>query len=260
MIPINLILSGGGARGIAHLGVIKALLESSFCIHAISGVSSGAIAGAFIASGKSPEETLEIANEHAIFNIKRPPFRLGLFRKLNMLKVLEKFFPSNSFDELNIPLHVSATNINTGVSEFFSSGELIMPLIASSALPVLFSPVKLNDNQYLDGGLLNNLPVEPFLEENIVRIGVHVNPVGCKNNLLSSFRIIERSIELSVYKNISHRKKLCELFIEPPELRCFTTFDFSKSKELFKTGYEFASAAIKKFLESRSIRKFVSAA
>jgi NTE family protein len=261
MLQINLILSGGGARGIAHLGVVKALYEYKFQIHAISGVSSGAIAGAFIANGKSPEETLEISLEHAIFNIKRPPFSFGLFRKPNMRRVLEKFFPENSFERLTIPLFVSATNISTGNSEYFSSGELIMPLIASSALPVLFAPVEINENQYLDGGLLNNLPVEPFLDEEYTRIGVHVNPVGSSDHLSSSLKIIERSIVLAVYKNIRQSKLHCDLFIEPPELRKFSTFGFSKARELFKKGYEFAKIALDNFLETKAVPKdFISAA
>ena len=205
-------------------------------------------------------ETLEISLEHAIFNIKRPPFTMGLFRKPNMIKVLGKFFPGNSFEELNIPLYVSATNINTGSSEYFSSGELILPLIASSALPVLFSPVEINENQYLDGGLLNNLPVEPFLEEGLTRIGVHVNPVGSTDHLSSSLKIIERSIVLAVYKNIRQRVQLCDLFIEPPELRKFSTFDFSKGKELFQNGYEFAKISLDKFLENKVMQKNLTSA
>src|SRR5438105_4700045 len=152
---INIILSGGGARGIAHLGVIKALLENDFRINAISGVSSGAIAGAFIAKGLTPEEVLEVAVENSNFNIRRPPFRLGFFNKNIMEQVLHKYFPSDSFSDLKIPLYISATNINTSTTDYFSSGELIKPLIASSALPVLFSPVEINGFQYLDGGMLN---------------------------------------------------------------------------------------------------------
>jgi NTE family protein len=254
MIKTNLVLSGGGARGIAHLGVIKALIEFGFDICAISGVSSGAIAGAFIAAGKTPEETLEIAMEHAIFNIKNPPFTFGLFRKQNMKKVLEKYFTDNAFESLKIPLTAAATNINNGQTEFFSTGELIMPLIASSALPILFSPVEINKNQYLDGGLLNNLPIEPFHKDPLICIGVHVNPVGCSNYLNSRLKIIERSIELSVYKNIGQRKHYCNLFIEPPQLCNYSTFDFSKAKDLFKTGYDYAITFLDKFFADKILQ------
>jgi NTE family protein len=246
---VNLILSGGGARGIAHLGVIKSMQENEIIIRSISGVSAGAIAGAFISKGYSPDEVLEIATQHSSFNIRRPPFNLGFFSRRNMENVLQKYFPEDSFSALKIPLYVSATNINNGSTDYFSSGELIKVLIASSALPVIFPPVEINGFQYLDGGLLNNLPVEPFLEAEHDRVGVHVNPVGTKEHLSSTFRIIERSMELSVYKNIHTRKVHCDLFIEPPDLRQFTTYDFPKVKEIFNVGYEYANQELDKILE-----------
>src|SRR5438874_690943 len=105
---INLILSGGGARGTAHLGVIKSILENKLIIQSISGVSAGAVAGAFIAKGLSPDEVLDIAVENSSFNVRRPPFNLGFFSKSNMEKVLHKYFPEDSFSALSIPLYVSA--------------------------------------------------------------------------------------------------------------------------------------------------------
>jgi NTE family protein len=247
MKTINLVLSGGGARGIAHLGVIKALLEAGYEIHAISGVSSGAIAGAFIAKGMSPDEVLEIALSNADFNIRRPPFRLGFFTKHTMEHVLQKYFPVNSFEDLKIPLTISATNINTSATDYFSSGELIKPLLASSAIPVLYAPVEINGFQYLDGGMINNLPVEPFMKDERMRVGVHVNPVCEKKYFSSLRRIIERSIELSVHKNISSRLKHCHLAIEPQELIRFLPYDFAKAKEIFRTGYDFTRIVLEKF-------------
>jgi NTE family protein len=248
---INLILSGGAARGIAHLGVIKCLLENKLTINAISATSSGAIAGAFIAKGLSPEEVLEIAVENSAFNIRRPPFNLGFFSKKNVETVLKKYFPEDSFSELRIPFYVSATNINNGMTDYFSSGPLIQPLIAASALPVIFPAVEINGFQYLDGGLLNNLPVEPFLETEHKRIGVHVNPIAVKEHIHSTFRIIERSMELAVNKNIHSRKAYCDLFIEPPELNRFTTYDFPKAKEIFNIGYEYAKEQVEKFANEK---------
>jgi NTE family protein len=247
--PVNLILSGGGARGIAHLGVIKCLLENDLIINAISATSAGAIAGAFIAKGLSPDEVLEIAAENAAFNVRRPPFNLGFFSKKNVENVLKKYFTEDSFSELKMPLYVAATNLNNGSTDYFSSGKLIEALLASSALPVVFPAIEINGYQYLDGGLLNNLPVEPFLDAEYDRVGVHVNPVGVKEHLSSTFRIIERSMELAVYKNIHTRKVHCDLFIEPPALRQFTTYDFPKAKEIFNVGYEYAKQELDKLLD-----------
>lgn len=249
---INLVLSGGGARGIAHLGVVKSILEHQIGIRAISGVSAGAIAGAFLAQGMTPDEILEVAIENSDFSIRRPPFTLGFFSRSNMERVLEKYIPENSFSKLSIPLYVAATNINNACTEYFSSGELIKPLIASSALPVLFSAIEINGSQYLDGGLLNNLPVEPFLEDEGPLVGVHVNPVGKKERLTTTLRIIERSIELAIYKNIQVRKSRCKLFLEPEGLLPYSVYDFSNAKELFRIGYEYANEVIEKFLNAET--------
>jgi NTE family protein len=248
MWKINLVLSGGGARGIAHLGVIKALQESGFTIDAISGVSSGAIVGAFIAKGVSPDEILDIALSTKGFNLKRPPFSLGLFKKKNMLEVLNKHFANMTFNDLKIPLYISATNINTCNTDFFNSGELVMPLVASSAIPLLFSPVHLNGYQYMDGGLVNNLPVEPFLDSALPRVGVSVNYLNGGEELSSTLSVITRAIQISISKSIEQRKKFLDLVIEPQKLCEYAFYDFSKPKEIFDAGYDCAKRSIEDYV------------
>jgi len=257
MRKINLVLSGGGARGIAHLGVIKALHEAGLGINAISGVSSGAIVGAFIAKGMCPEEVLDIAVSTKGFSITRPPFSLGLFNKKNMLQVLTKYFDKTSFNDLQIPLFVSATNINTCNTDYFNTGELITPLIASSALPLLFSPVSLNGYQYVDGGIANNLPVEPFLKDDLTRIGVSVNVVNEVHELTSALKVVERAIQITVIKNTGESRKHLDLLIEPEKLHEFTAYDFDKPKELFNAGYEHAKNELRIFLNEMDKKEMV---
>jgi NTE family protein len=251
MRKINLVLSGGGARGIAHLGVIKALLEQGFSIEAISGVSSGAIVGAFIAKGMSPDEILDIALATKGFSIRRPPFSLGLFNKKNMVEMLQKHFKNISFSDLNIPLIVSATNINTCNTDYFTSGSLVMPLVASSALPLFFAPVEIDGYQYIDGGFVNNLPVEPFLDSPLPRIGVSVILVNDHEVLNSTLKILERSIQVTVCKNVEQRKQHFDLCIEPQKLCGFTSYDFDKPKEIFNAGYEHAKDVLEAFLKDQ---------
>jgi NTE family protein len=251
-VEVNLVLSGGGARGIAHLGVIKRMYELGISIHAISGVSAGAIAGAFLGLGLSPDEILKVAINNADFHIRRPPFTLGFFSRNNLEKALIKYFPVDSFTVLSIPLYVGAVNINAGVTDFFSSGELIRPLIASSSIPLIFPTVDINGNQYLDGGLLNNLPVEPFVGSDYPIIGVHVNPVAKHERYRFNFQIIERSIELAINKNIWSRKRECTLYIEPPDMKHYTSYDFAKAEVMFKIGYEYSKEPLEKFLEKEN--------
>lgn len=237
---INLVLSGGGVRGFAHLGVIKALLENDFEIAAISGTSSGAVTGAFIAAGYSPDETLKIMKEFRLLRLLRGAFSAGIFSMAKFEKIYLDCFPHNSFEELSMPLYISSTNIYTGKTEYFSKGKLIPALLASTSLPVLFKPVNIDDQLYLDGGILNNLPVEPLLNSRNPIVGVHVNPVNKADAISSTLKIMERSFNLAVYANIIERIKQCTFLFEPRELSAYSVYAYSKADEIFKIGYKHA--------------------
>jgi NTE family protein len=257
MKKINIVLSGGGARGVAHAGVLKALIEHDFQIGSISGVSAGAIVGALIAKGLSPDQILDLASKDSFFRSWNPPFHFGVFRKSRMEQMLAYYFPEDSFSELHTPLFISATNINTSQTDYFSSGELVKPLLASSALPLLFSPVVINGYQYLDGGMINNFPIEPFVGDPAPLVGIHVNPVSTSSHFKSTYRIVERSLELAAHKNVQWRKKQCQLVIEPEELARFSVYDFGKAKDIFETGYEFACIVLEKLIsESEEFEKW----
>ncbi|MBC7919916.1 MAG: patatin-like phospholipase family protein [Ferruginibacter sp.] len=236
---IGLALSGGGARGIAHLGVLKALLEQGIQPAMISGVSAGAIAGALYAAGYHPDEVLEIIISTNMFRFLRPAMsRVGILKMERTDELYLKYLTGNEFEKLNIPLIVSATNLNLGETVYFSRGELIKPLQASSCIPVLFEPVRFNGNTYVDGGILNNLPVEPLLDTCDFIIGVHTNPYDTQQKLTSVRAVMERSLLLAVHYNVKERVKRCDLFIEPGDLRRFATFDLAKGREIFDIGYQ----------------------
>ncbi|MEP7263588.1 MAG: patatin-like phospholipase family protein [Bacteroidota bacterium] len=245
---INLVLSGGGVRGFAHLGVIKALLESGFEIAAISGTSSGAVTGAFIAAGYSPDETLKILKEFRLLRLLKGAFSSGIFSMAKFEKIFLDCFPHNSFEELSMPLYISSTNIYKGKTEVFSKGKLIPALLASSSLPVLFKPIDINGQLYLDGGILNNLPVEPFLNSRIPIIGIHVNPVNEVASISSTLKIMERSFNLAVYANIIERIKKCTFLFEPAELGAYSVYAYSKADEIFKIGYKHATEKMPQFI------------
>ncbi len=244
---INLVLSGGGVRGFAHLGVIKALQEAEIAIHAISGTSSGAVTGAFIAAGYSPDETLKIMKEYRLLRLLKGSFSAGLFSMSKFEDIYISCFPHNSFKELNMELNISSTNICSGKTEFFKDGELIPALLASSSIPVLFKPIDINGQLYVDGGILNNLPVEPLLEKNLPIVGIHVNPVEEIETISSAFKIMERSLNLAVYANIKERIKHCAFLFEPPALSAYSVYAYSKANEIFKIGYQYANEKMPQF-------------
>jgi NTE family protein len=245
---INLVLSGGGVRGFAHLGVIKALSEAGIRINAVSGTSAGGVTGAFIAAGYSPDDALKIMKEYRLFRLLRGAFNSGIFNMNKFEKIFLSCFPQNSFEALSMKLYISSTNIYSGKTEFFSKGELTPALIASSSLPVIFKPVQINGQLYLDGGILNNLPVEPFVGESLPMIGVHVNPVGEINSIPSALKIMERSFNLAVYANVIDRMKLCDFIFEPPALSAYSVYSYSKANEIYRIGYEYACGEMKRLI------------
>ncbi len=244
---IGLVLSGGGARGFAHLGVIQSLIESGIFPDVISGTSAGALAGAFYCDGYPPKDILKIMKTDNRLNYMRPTLpRYGLLQISGIAKILDSHLHARTFEELKIPLYVAATNLNKGRIEYFSEGELIYPVIASSSIPVLFKPVIINKNSYVDGGVMDNLPIKPI--ENSCRffIGSFVNPLGHQEEFSSLIDIAERTFILNLYKEALEKSKKFDLFIAPPELRNYKILDPEKAEALFNIGYEATSILIQK--------------
>ncbi len=237
---VGIVLSGGGARGIAHIGVIKALEEKGVQIAAISGTSAGAVIGALYAYGYQPEEILDMIQKTSFLRSLRPALtKVGLLKIENLRHIFLKYMPENDFGRLKIPLTVAATDINKGETTFFSRGELIMPILASCCVPVLFQPLKYGDGLYVDGGILDNLPVEGVMADTDFVIGCHTNPIDNAFDVKNVKALIERSLLMAINGNTQKRKDMCNLLIEPPELGKYTGSDLGKARELYEIGYNF---------------------
>jgi len=237
---IGLALSGGGARGFAHLGIIKALEELGIDISELSGTSAGAIAGAFYCYGHKPDQILEIITSTGFLKSVRPAWSwAGLLSMDGFKEVLHKYLPENSFESLKIPLTVAATEIRLGRVTYFNSGELIPRVIASSSIPALFNPAVLDGHVYVDGGIMDNLPVRPLVGKCDFIIGCHSNPVEQRFDIKNVKEVTERSLLIAINVNSSYSKAQCNMIIEPPDLGKFSTFDLSRGKEIFEIGYQF---------------------
>ena len=159
--------------------------------------------------------------------------------------MLHKYLPDNRFDKLKIPLTVAATEIRMGKVTYFDSGELIPAVIASSSIPALFSPSQFNGNLYVDGGLMDNLPVRPLIGKCDIIIGSQCNPVQQRFDVKSVKEITERSLLLAISVNSTQSKSHCNVVIEPPELAKFGTFDLARGKEIFAIGYNYTRESFK---------------
>ncbi|MBD2701202.1 patatin-like phospholipase family protein [Spirosoma sp. BT702] len=237
---IGLVLSGGGARGIAHLGVIKALQEIGIQFNQIAGTSAGAITGAFVAQGYSPDESLKIIESSSFVRHIRPAWnRMGLLRIDTIIEMYKKYIPHDTFEELQIPLHVVAVDLNAGEQVVFDQGELIRPVLASCCLPGIFEPLLINKRQFVDGGVLNNLPVDTIENKVDLLIGSHCNVLGPRKPIRSMRGVIERSLVLAIQSKTKDRFAKCQVLIEPPSLAEYSTTDISKARELFRIGYQY---------------------
>ncbi len=244
---VGLVLSGGGARGIAHLGVLKALDEFGVSVQCISGTSVGAILGALYANGLSPDGILDIIVKTSFLKAIRPAWTIkGLLSTNSLHTLLLKYIPHNRFESLSIPLTVAATDISKGKSVYFSTGELIPALVASSCVPGVFNPYKFNGSVYIDGGILDNLPARILRDECDLLIGSNCNHVSDNFDGKNFKSVVERSLMMAINGNTPVSQSLCDFIIEPTEAGKISTFEFGRARELFDIGYRFTITHFKK--------------
>lgn len=235
----GIVLSGGAARGIAHIGALKALHEHDIFPQIVSGVSAGSIAGVLYADGYTPDQILERFMNKKIFHFVRVTFpKDGFFRMEGLQDFLEEHLQARYFHELKLPLYVGATNYNWGRIEYFHKGSLIDKIIASSSIPLLFYPVKIGDYHYFDGGVVDNFPVEPIRKRCRRLIGIHVNPTGYESQCSGMMKIAVRTFHISATRDLYLKKKYCHLFIEPQDLKENSLWDISKVEALYDSGYQ----------------------
>ncbi|MCF6294239.1 MAG: patatin-like phospholipase family protein [Flavobacteriaceae bacterium] len=244
---IGLVLSGGGVRGVAHIGVIKALEEHGIYPTYIAGTSSGAIVGALYAYGHNYEGILNFFKEVHLFDIKKYTInKPGFFDAEKFYDLFKEYLIEDDFSSLQKTLKITATNILEGKLEIFSKGELIKPIIASAAFPGVFAPVKINDSYYIDGGTLNNFPVELLKKQCNRIIGVYVNSFKTLNinELKHSHNVVERAFKIKTVNEDMLKFSGCDLVIYLKELSKYGIFDKKNIDTIFELGYEYTSRVL----------------
>jgi len=245
---VGLALSGGGLRGVGHLGAIKALEEHGFQPSVLSGSSSGAIIGAFYAAGYTVSEMLRIVQENDLFPTTSLRLRTSGFVNTRFLsRLLQTHIPDNTFESLKRKLYVAATDLLSGKTEYFHTGPLDEALLASSSVPLLFPAIKREHAVYYDGGLLDNLPIHPLAGQCNFLIGVHVNaPNKITSNQLNTVKSLDRIIHLAIGQSVAQNATKCNLFIEPPDMLQFGMFDKKNLMKIYEHVYTYASRQLAK--------------
>jgi NTE family protein len=236
---IGLVLSGGGARGIAHIGVMKALEELGVEIHCMAGSSAGAIVGALSAAGYSADEMLNIILKTSFLRTMRPSWTMKGLLTLEGLRIaLKQHIGVENFEELKKPLIVAATNISKGKIQYFREGDLYSAIMASCCVPAVFSPVQLEQDFFVDGGVMDNLPSKAIRDQCDLLIGSHCNHIDENFDVRNIRGVIERSLLMAISGNTHLSKSMCDVFIEPIGTGRVSGFDVRKAQVLFDLGYQ----------------------
>ncbi len=249
---IGLALSGGGVRGLAHVGVINALRENDIAISDFSGVSAGALVGVMAAAECSVEDMLDFwteTNPLSVWNLA-----LGgpaIFNTLNYVEPLKRFVKAENFEELPHGLTVCASEMLSGRLDYFDSGPLWPIVLASATFPIVFSPVEIGDKIYMDGGIIDNFPVEPLAQKCDVVIGINVDPPRsiAKEDFRSMQDVIERVMDMRYHMDGDKKASLCDVVIRPARMDLFSSFQTSAMLDIFQLGYEAGIQAIPRIRE-----------
>jgi NTE family protein len=233
---IGLALAGGFARGIAHIGVLRVLREAGIPIDCVAGTSVGALIGAAFCGGASLEEMEKIGSVTTFADFGRwTPSWLGLATNQRMEKFLARFTSVKTFEELQVPMAIAATDIIDGVTVYYSHGDIVPPLRASCAYPGLFVPIQYENRTLVDGFLTAPVPVEGalLLGADIV-VAVYLEsgnleqPRTFTDVLSRSFNIIQRHSDLAW-------RTQADIIIEP-DVKQFVWDDFTKTPDMVAAG------------------------
>jgi predicted acylesterase/phospholipase RssA len=284
---IHLALSGGGARGVAHIGILQRLDEDGLPVRSVTGTSIGALMASLYALGYSPAEIQELFTqvdfERAFLDsLRRIPgetfseqareneslvtlererqgwaFTKGIPGK-QMQRVLEglfargTFFSQGDFDRLRVPLRVVASNLQTGEAKVFSSGDLVEAVRASTAVPGAFRPVEIGGQQFVDGALVENLPVHIAREQfpGGFVFGVDISAPLAQRQASNLFSVAARSLDLTIERAQWESRRAADFLLRPdlPETS-FTSYH-SQITALVRAGRSAYDEAQPKLLEA----------
>nr|WP_297308189.1 patatin-like phospholipase family protein [uncultured Flavobacterium sp.] len=272
---VGVVLSGGGAKGLAHIGVLKVLEENNVKIDYIGGTSMGAIIGGLYASGYSANQLDSIfktidtdaliqdfvprisksfyeKRNDDIYAVQLPfeNFKIGFPQALskgmynyNLLsKLLTHVRYERDFNNLPIPFVCIATDVETGKQVVLRSGNLTRNILASGALPSLYTPVEINGKVLIDGGVANNYPIDEVIEMGAdIIIGVDVqDELKSSSDLKGATDILMQITSFAMYEDMPIKKEKTTYYIKP-DIKGYSVVSFDQGNEIVKRGEEAAS-------------------
>ncbi len=280
---IGLVLSGGGAKGLAHIGVLKVIDSLGIKIDYIGGTSMGAIIGGLYASGytgnqldsifknvdtealiqdyvpRSSKSFYEKRNDE-IYALTLPfdRFKIGLPKALskgmynyNLLSRLTKHVAHvKDFNQLPIPYFCIATNVETGKEVILNKGILSQVMIASGAIPSLYNPIEIEGNLLVDGGVVNNYPIEEIRRKGAdIIIGVDVqDDLKAREDLKGATGVLVQITNFSMIEKMENKRKLTDIYLKP-DIKNYSVLSFDSGEEIIKKGIDVSLENIEKLQE-----------
>jgi len=244
--PLGIALSGGTAKSVAHVGVIKALVQSEIPISYIAGTSGGSMVAAMYASGmpvSSLERVATTISWRKLVTIKLT--RLGFISSRRIEEFVEEMIGPLTFADLKVPCGIPATNLVTGARRVFTEGSVAKAVRASCSIPQIYLPVEIDGEYYVDGGLSEYLPIDTLRELGCeFAVGSHLGTIDpTYRRPRHVLHLVVQVTGLMARLNSVVSEKKADLIIHP-NLDRFSSFDFDNSSRMIEVAYDTTMQAI----------------
>ncbi|MDE6272715.1 MAG: patatin-like phospholipase family protein [Muribaculaceae bacterium] len=248
---VGVAFSGGGAKGFTHIGAMMAFEAFGVNIDIVSGVSAGSIAATLYAAGLTPKDIIScFAENDKLSNFTEFTLpKSGIFKMERFAKLLDSWLPVKNLEDLRIPTVVCATDFDAGKSVGWSRGEIVPRVLASCSIPIIFHPVRINGVNYVDGGVLRNLPAWAIRKHCSTLYGLNCAPLNRRYKYKDSLiDIALRSYSLMSKSNTLQDLNLCDYVIRTTGNQTFGTFELHALEKAVRAGYEATSKVLEEAL------------
>lgn len=235
---VGVALSGGGARGFAHVGALQAMEDMGLKPDYIGGVSAGSVVAVLYASGLRPEEILESFSSASFSDFAQLGVpSAGFFKMTGFKKFLLEHLNHTNIEELPIPTVIGATDLDHCVPVKFESGEITDRVLASCCMPIIFKPIRIEGINYVDGGVLHNLPSWAMRENCKYLIGINCSPIPGGSYKHTIMDVAMRTYNMMAKSNAIADMTLCDLTVSIDAIAHYKVFNLKEIKKVYSSGY-----------------------
>lgn len=241
---LGLALAGGGSKGLIHAGALQYFEENKIKFKTLSGTSAGSIVGGLYSCGKKPYEILDFFSTTKMFSTKHLNLSYkGLIKTTTLREEFELIIDNPNIEDLEVDLQIVSTNMLDGKIKIFNKGNLINAILASSAYPGVFTPMKIDGIIYSDGGMVNNYPIDLIVDKSDITVGIDFPKFNeqKEEDLSNIFDILSRSLDIIRNMNVSNKHNLADIYLTPNKGSNIGTFDTDPKKleQIFELGYTY---------------------